>query len=345
VQTDIKKVLAYSTVSQLGYMVMACGAGAFGAGVFHLMTHAFFKALLFLGAGSVIFALHHQQELWQMGGLRKKMPITHATFLIGVLAIIGFPGLSGFFSKDEILWRAFQAGGFGLWAVAVVTAVMTAFYMTRLLCLAFYGKFRGDHHAWDHCHENSPVIWIPLVVLAVFAAFAGYAGIPAVLGHVFHVPNFWEHFLEPVVRIPEVAHGHWAYLHEAGSPALEFGLMGTSVTLALVSAGAAVWLYAGEGFAVVERLKSRFAAVHRVLLGKYFVDEFYWAVFVRPLEAASGWVFRWVETLVIDGLVNGVANFFLFVAGVGSLSMSGSLHRHAMAIVVGFLCLLTVLMF
>lgn len=344
VQTDIKKVLAYSTVSQLGYMVLACGVGAFGAGVFHLMTHAFFKALLFLGAGSVIVALHHKQEIWEMGGLRRKMPITHATFLIGVLAIIGFPGLAGFFSKDEILWRAFQGGGPVLWGVAVLTAGLTAFYMTRLLCLTFYGKFRGDHHTWDHCHETSPVIWLPLVVLAALAVVAGYFGVPAVLGHVFHVPNVWEHYMAEMLTIPVPAHEHWAYLHEEGSPALEFALMGTSVLIAMSAAALAVWMYAREDFVTAKALRDRLIAAHHVLLNKYFVDEFYFAAFVRPLERFSRWVFRGIETLIIDGIVNGVAQLCLFVAGVGSMSMTGSIHRHGMALVLGLLCLLTLLM-
>ena len=193
-QRDIKKVLAYSTVSQLGFMFAALGVGAFTAGVFHVMTHAFFKALLFLGAGSVIHGMHHEQDIMKMGGLRKYMPITYRTFFIGTLAISGIPFLSGFFSKDEILWFAFLNGSPVLWGIGAVAAFTTAFYMWRVLSLTFNGTERFDHHHL-HPHESPATMTIPLIVLAVLSVFGGLLGVPHVIGHALHFPNLLEHWL------------------------------------------------------------------------------------------------------------------------------------------------------
>jgi NADH-quinone oxidoreductase subunit L len=218
VQNDIKKVLAYSTVSQLGYMFLALGVGAFGAAVFHVVTHAFFKALLFLGAGSVIHALHEEQDIRNMGGLRKKMPVTYLTFVVGTLAIAGVPGLAGFFSKDEILASAFDGGHWFLWMMGLVGALCTAFYMTRLTVLTFHGSYRGSRAKYDAAHESPLAMTSVLVALAVLAALGGYLGVPAVLGG----NNLLAHYLEPVL-------GHHA-LHM--SHADEIGIMAVSVVVA-----------------------------------------------------------------------------------------------------------------
>ncbi len=341
-QTDIKKVLAYSTVSQLGYMVMACGVGAFDAGMFHVFTHACFKALLFMGAGSVIVAMHHKQDMREMGGLAKYMPITHAVFLIGVLAIIGFPGLSGFFSKDEILWKAYIGGGPLLWGIGAVTAGFTSFYMVRLLCLTFYGNNRSDHHTQEHLHETSPVMWAPLVVLAILSATVGYLGVPAVLGF---LPNYFEHYMAPVLAIPEAAKAHWAFMHEPHSHALEYALMGASVAIMFVAAGTAfTWYRNGIGIRPLTIAK-RFPAAYQLLLDKYRVDELYDAKVVQPLRDMSLFLYKTVDVNAIDGVVNAVGHGLNLVAGLASFKMSGSLHRHAMVIVLGIICLLTVLVF
>lgn len=339
VQSDIKKVLAYSTVSQLGYMVMACGVGAFSAGVFHLFTHACFKALLFLGAGSVIVAMHHKQNMFEMGGLKKSLPITHAVMLIGVLAIIGFPGLAGFFSKDEILWKAFLGGGPILWGVGVTAAGCTSFYMVRLLCLTFYGENRSDHHTRDHLHETPSVMWAPLVVLAILSCLVGYLGVPEVFG----VTNLFEHYLDPVIQIPAVASEHWAFLHAKHSHFLEWGLMGVSVAVMAISSLAAIKLYSKGPAPILNSWREHFSGTYRTLQNKYFVDEGYNHAFVQPLKDVSTFLFRIVDVVVIDGIVNGVGQICLLTAGVFSLKMTGSLHRHGMAVIIGLLCLLSLL--
>lgn len=339
VQSDIKKVLAYSTVSQLGYMVMACGVGAFSAGVFHLFTHACFKALLFLGAGSVIVAMHHKQDMFEMGGLKKHLPITHAVMLVGVLAIIGFPGLAGFFSKDEILWKAFLGGGPVLWLVGVAAAGCTSFYMVRLLCLTFYGENRSDHHTREHLHETPAVMWAPLVVLAVLSCVVGYLGVPEAFG----VSNLFEHYLEPVIQMPAAAAENWAFLHEEHSHALEFGLMGASVAVMIVASITAIQLYGRGPLPVLTTWRNRFPKIYRVLQNKYFVDEGYGHVFVQPLKDMSTFLFRIVDVIFIDGIVNGVGQFCMLMGGVLSFKMSGSLHRHGMAVIIGLLCLLSLL--
>lgn len=351
VQSDIKKVLAYSTVSQLGYMVMACGVGAFDAGVFHLFTHACFKALMFLGAGSVIVAMHHEQDMFKMGGLRKYMPITHVVFLIGVLAIIGMPPFAGFFSKDEILWKAFIGGGPWLWGLGAVTAGCTSFYMVRLLCLTFYGPHRGgghDHHHGhakdDHHHEpheTGPVMWAPLVILALMSAGVGFLGVPHVLGG----HNIFAHYLEPVMLIPAQAKDHWAFLTAEYSHTLEMGLMAASVVMMIVASSAAVALYARGPAASLAKWKASFSGVYNTLWNKYFVDEFYFAAVVKPVREMSEFLWAFVDVKIIDGVVNGTAELCQFMAGAMSFKMSGSMHRHAMVLVVGLVCLLSVLVF
>lgn len=358
VQSDIKKVLAYSTVSQLGYMVMACGVGAFDAGAFHLLTHACFKALMFLGAGSVIVAMHHEQDMFKMGGLRKYMPITHFVFLIGVLAIIGMPPFAGFFSKDEILWKTFIGGGPVLWALGAVTAGCTSFYMVRLLCLTFYGAHRGadhgGHHGHDHHdahahaghgdhkpHETGPVMWAPLVILAIMSAGVGFLGVPHVLGG----HNVFAEYLEPVLMIPAQAKENWSFLEAEHPHSLEMGLMAASVLIMLIASSTAIALYGKGPAPVLAKWKKRFAGLYDTLWNKYFVDEFYFAVFVKPLREMSEFLWAFVDVKIIDGMVNGAAEFCRFIAGTLSFKMSGSIHRHAMVLVVGLVCLLSVLVF
>ena len=297
VQNDIKRVLAYSTVSQLGYMFMACGVGAFTAGVFHLATHAFFKALLFLGSGSVIHAMSGEQDMRKMGGLRAKLPVTHITMFIGCLAIAGVPFLAGFFSKDEILWSAFKIGGYGswVWGVGLVTAGMTAFYMFRLFYMTFHGSFRGTEEQAKHVHESPSSMTVPLMVLAGGSILAGYLGLPGVSG----LPNLFEHFLEPVM---EPAHHALREVFAAPAP-------GTSVEWALMAASVAVGLigiFVGRHFfktnpAIAEGLAVTFAGAHRVLTNKYYVDELYDAVFVQGLALGGGSALFWSDRFLVDG--------------------------------------------
>ncbi|MEI6397163.1 MAG: NADH-quinone oxidoreductase subunit L [Pseudomonadota bacterium] len=363
VQSDIKKVLAYSTVSQLGYMVMACGVGAFDAGVFHLFTHACFKALMFLGAGSVIVAMHHEQDMFKMGGLRKYMPITHFVFLIGVLAIIGMPPFAGFFSKDEILWKAFIGGGPLLWGIGAITAGCTSFYMVRLLCLTFYGEHRGAHgnahgdakahdkghdkgHSDDHGHGHTPHetgvgMWGPLVVLAAMSATVGFLGVPHVLGG----SNIFEEYLRPVILIPEAAKEHWEFLEATYSHSLEMGLMAASVVIMIIASGAAIVLYGRGPKPILTSWKNSCSGIYNTLSNKYFVDEFYFANIVQPVRDMAEFLWAFVDVKVIDGAVNGVGELSRFIAGTVSFKMTGSIHRHAMVMAIGLVCLLSVLVF
>ena len=305
VQTDIKRVLAYSTVSQLGYMFLATGVGAFSAAAFHLMTHAFFKALLFLGSGSVIHAMNEEQDMRRMGGLRQHMPLTFATMLIGAVAIAGIPPLSGFFSKDEILYRTFLSNPL-LWGIGAITAVMTAFYMFRLINMTFLGQYRGpapdaeghgdSHgHAWHGPHESPRLMTWPLVALAVGAVLAGFVGVPAALGG----SNMIEHFLEPSFTVPGMAHA----AEEAHHYEIEWALMALSVLLAL----GAIW-FARRNYVQrpeeAERLAERLAGTHRLLTNKYYVDELYDATFVRGSMSSARGLWRF-DGGVVDGAVNG----------------------------------------
>ena len=292
VQTDIKKVLAYSTVSQLGYMFLACGAGAYAAGVFHLMTHAFFKALLFLGAGSVIHGMSGIQDVTKMGGLRKEMPWTFRTFLIGTLAIAGIPGLAGFFSKDMILAAVFHSPNFGkpLWAVGVIVAGMTSFYMFRLLFLTFAGRPRYTHEDVHHVHESPAAMLLPLILLAVLSVVAGYVGIPPALGGHERIAEF----LDPTP------------VAEVGGVALEWILMATSV------AAAGLGLFLAYTFYVLRpelpaRVSASVSALYSILTNKYYVDEIYEAIIVLPIVvSARQLLWQFIDVGIIDGAVNGI---------------------------------------
>ena len=298
VQNDIKRVLAYSTVSQLGYMFLALGVGAFAAGIFHLMTHAFFKALLFLGSGSVIHAMHHEQDMRRMGALKNKIPITFATMGIGTLAIAGTPLLSGFFSKDEILWQAFSSpqGHIVFWIIGVAVAGMTSFYMFRLLFMTFFGQSRVDHHTEQHIHESPKSMTVPLMVLAAGAVFAGYVGLPAWLGG-----SAFERFLEPVfeplpIARPEAAH------YGAG---FEIGIAAVSVVAALIGFGLAYSKYCKRSWEAQREVR-QYGPAYPFLLNKYYVDELYDGLFVnRAKDTGRGlWKF---DGKVVDGVVNGSA--------------------------------------
>ncbi len=299
VQTDIKKVLAYSTVSQLGYMFLAAGLGAYTAAVFHLMTHAFFKALLFLGSGSVIHAMGGEQDMRKMGGLKKHLPTTYKTFVIGSLAIAGIPPLAGFFSKDEILHSAAAGGHWILYAVGLLTAALTAFYMFRAVNMTFHGEFRGTHDQEHHLHESPPSMTVPLWVLAVGAMVSGLVGIPVEKLNVFH------HFLAPVIaRIT----GQTVEEHE---PSVLFNviLIAVAIAVAVLGIGLAMRLYgAAKGLATEEAWERRFPALHRVLVNKYYVDELYDKTVIGGAWSLARGLFRF-DAGFIDGLlVNGARN-------------------------------------
>ena len=316
VQTDIKKVLAYSTVSQLGYMFLACGAGAYAAGVFHLMTHAFFKALLFLGAGSVIHGLGGVQDIRKMGGLRHEMPWTYRTFLIGTLAIAGIPGFSGFFSKDAVLWAAWNFPDYGklLWSLGVVTAAFTSFYMFRLVILTFHGSPRYTHDDVALVHESPRSMLVPLVILALFAIVAGYVGVPPIL----HGSNTIQQFLTPAA--------HEAESESQGTGTIEAILMACSAGAAFLGLGLAYLFYVAKP-ELPQKLATRFHSLYSIVLNKYYVDELYDMVIVWPIVTTSRELFwKVVDTLMIDGAVNGIG-YVVRGAGAGLRHMQSGYVR------------------
>lgn len=328
VQNDIKKVLAYSTVSQLGYMFLAAGVGAFGASIFHVMTHAFFKALLFLGAGSVIHGMHDQQDIRHYGGLKKYMPKTYITFLIAALAISGFPGFSGFFSKDEILWYSYANGGLVYWMLGAITAMLTAFYIFRLFLLTFLGKERFNHHE-VHPHESPAVMTIPLIILAFLSIVGGYVGIPAVFSG--EHGNLFEAWLEPVYQ-PALEKLSIYSFHTHFE---EIMLMALSVALALTGIYLALHIYTKKP-EIARKLSEKFAALYRILLNKYYVDEVYEAVVVQPIQKGSEKIFwKFTDTAVIDGLVNGTANLISGISGVIRKVQNGFVQFYAFIMMLG----------
>jgi NADH-quinone oxidoreductase subunit L len=314
VQTDIKKVLAYSTVSQLGFMFLALGVGAYGVAIFHVVTHAFFKACLFLGAGSVIHALGGEQDVRKMGGLRTRIPITFWTFAIATAAIAGIPGLAGFFSKDEILWYAFASSRGGspwLWGVAAITALMTAFYMGRLFWLTFMGPSRMDAAVEAHVHESPLSMTGVLMLLAALSAGGGYLAIP--------------HFLEAQLPLPAVIGSLEHYEHT---------LLGVSIALAFAGVAIAIFLFSTPSRA--EAVRQRMMPLHRLLSGRYFVDELYERVLVKPLEWMSATVFlRGGDRAVLDGSLHGLASVAQRAAAVLSRAQTGSLHLYVLLVMVG----------
>ena len=331
VQNDIKKVLAYSTVSQLGYMFLAVGVGAFSAGLFHVMTHAFFKALLFLGSGAVIHAMHEEQDIQKMGGLQKYMPWTFRTFAIGSFAIAGFPLLSGFFSKDEILWKAFADGAPWMWVIAALAAGVTAFYMFRLVSLTFLGKERFDHHH-VHPHEAPKTMLVPLIVLAFFSIVGGYIGIPHVLGG----HNYFEEFLEPVFASANSK----MMLPMHDSAALELGLMAASVAIGLLGIFAG-WKIFTQKQDVAENTAKRFSGLHKLLWNKYFVDETYDAVVVNPIKQTSEkFLWKIFDVKVIDNTLNHSAKFVEATSNIFRRIQTGVVQSYAVVFVAGILLIL-----
>jgi len=334
-QWDIKKVLAYSTVSQLGYMFLAVGVGAFGAGLFHLMTHAFFKALMFLGSGSVIHAMHEEQDIRKMGALKKYLPITHLTFFFGWVAIIGMPPFAGFFSKDEILWFAFSSpyGHKALWILGVIGAILTAFYMTRLMCLTFWGESRVPKSV--HPHESPWIMTVPLIVLAILSIVGGWIGIPHVIAEVlpWHPTNFLEHWLEPVVKaLP--ASGH-------DMASTEWTLMGLSVGLAAISAFTAYYFYIIKP-GTADRFAKSMGPVYTLVRDKYLVDEFYFGSIINPLVQFSKSLWFYIDVNFIDKATHVVSDF---AKGGGQFVRSlqnGNMQQYAMYIGV---CVVVVLSF
>ena len=324
-QTDIKKVLAYSTVSQLGYMFLGLGVGAYTGSFFHVLTHAFFKALLFLGAGSVIHAMHHEQDMRHMGGLKSKLKITFATMMIGTIAIAGLPPFSGFFSKDEILAHAYQHSKV-LWAIGLFTAFLTAFYMFRMMYLTFFGKYRGTHHAEEHIHESPKTMTFPLIVLAILAAIGGVINIPTIFGG-----NEWlAHWLA----------GAGIAQHELSlDHTTEFALMGISVLAAVIATVYAYGKYVKNAHVPMADQGKR-SLLAKISFNKFYLDEIYDVIITKPLNAFSNFFYRIVDQKLIDGLVNG----FGWTASEGSkglrLLQSGNVGFYIFMMVFGIVALL-----
>jgi NADH-quinone oxidoreductase subunit L len=379
VQNDIKRVLAYSTVSQLGYMFLAMGVGAFSAGIFHLYTHAFFKALMFLGSGAVIHALHGEQDMRHMGGLKDHLPLTFWTFLVGTLAIAGVPGLSGFFSKDEILFYTFYNGHRALWVVGIVTALLTATYMFRLVYMTFFGSPRwarspqagSTHDAHDahghgghggHLHDAPPAMAIPLVILAIGSVVAGYVGVPHALGGSNRIEAFLEPSFHPAAHVqapldPGIAAGHdertvatahaeaaapagHEVVHDEGKTQLELSLMAVSIAVALLGIGIATFYFKSDP-SRADRLAASLPGLHRLLLNKYYVDEAYDATLVQPVKVTSEQVlWKVVDAGAIDGMVNGTGAVVRGGAAVLRLLQTGSVRAYAASLFIGVIFVL-----
>jgi len=340
VQNDIKKVLAYSTISQLGYMFLAMGVAAFSAGIFHLMTHAFFKALLFLGSGAVIHAMNDEQDIQKMGGLKEYLPITYKTFLIGAIAISGIPPFAGFFSKDEILWKAVsnEQGSWALWLLGVFGVAMTAFYMFRLVTLTFEGEKRfstkggsasgGDPHR-IHLHEAPKIMTIPLIILAILSIVGGFVGIP-------HA-SIIENWLEPVFSPAQ--YKLLAGEHSGGLT--EYLLMFVSVAIAVCGIYAARWIYLQRAELVLSLVK-RYPRIYRTLLNKYYVDEMYDAVVVDPtVKISNDILWKAMDDIMIDGSVNGSARIINGIGQALRKIQTGVAQTYAVVFIGGILFVIT----
>ncbi len=300
VQNDIKRVIAYSTISQLGYMFIACGVGAYGAGIFHLYTHAFFKALLFLCAGSVMHAMGGEVNMQKMGGLKKYMPITYVTMLLASLSISGIPPFAGFFSKDEILWDAFNGGSVGriVWALGTLAALLTAFYSFRLIYLTFHGEFRGTEEQKHHLHESPGTMTVPLIILCIGAVAAGWIGIPPIISSITGAEhaNWFTEFMKPVLGHPAIEASH----------SIEAVVMTFSVAIAAVGIAVA-WLFYIKRREIPVRLARRYSLTHKILYNKYYVDEIYNVIVVRPTMLFARYVLVGLtDGIIIEGIVNGV---------------------------------------
>lgn len=323
-QTDIKRVVAYSTVSQLGYMMMACGLGAYASGIYHLLTHGAFKALLFLGCGSVIIALHHEQDMRRMGGLKEKLPVTYWTFVIGSLALAGFPFTAGFFSKDDLLVAAWSSGSLGqmLTILGLLTALLTAFYSFRLVFVTFWGPSRVDPHHAARVHEPPRTITIPLLILAVCSVLTGYLGIPA--------------FLEPVFSTGQESAAH------RGGAGLVVTVAATMMGLSGIAAAYYAYVLNPD---LPDRFAQRWASLYQASLNKWYVDEAYDRAFVRPTFAAAAALWKGVDVNIIDGAVNGVARAVAWGAWLLRLVQSGQAQHYALAMALGIVAIVTVFVF
>ncbi|RMD88826.1 MAG: NADH-quinone oxidoreductase subunit L, partial [Calditrichaeota bacterium] len=333
VNPDIKRVLAYSTISQLGYMFLACGVGAFSAGIFHVNTHAYFKALLFLSAGSVMHALNNETNMMKMGGLKDKLPITYRVFLVGALALSGVPIFAGFFSKDEILWKTFTSenGGFGLWLIGAIVAGLTAFYTFRLIYLTFFGKSRVPEEVAHHIHESPKIMTVPLVILAVLSTIGGFVGIP-------HYFNKFEQFLDPVF-VRYVSEGAVDFAHATLN--LELALMAISVVIAVLGIGYAYLIYVKRP-GMAQELAARARGLYTFLYNKWYVDELYDAIFVRPIKFASEvLLWRIFDIKIIDGLVNGVASTVRYWSDRLRRIETGVVQNYALSIVIGVVIIIS----
>jgi NADH-quinone oxidoreductase subunit L len=347
-QFDIKRVLAYSTISQLGYMFLACGVGAWGVGIFHLMTHAFFKALLFMGAGSVMHALAGELDMRKMGSLRKYMPRTYSTYLIGTLAIAGIFPFAGFFSKDEILFHAYSQN-IVYWAIGAAAALMTSFYMFRTVFMTFHGDSRMDHHVEHHVHESPSIMTVPLMILAGLSVVGGFVGIPIIQGG-----NVIQEFLAPVMKGQAlIAVGHGGVAHAAAgaqaagahhTETLEIVLM--AISLAIAIAG---WLVARKFYVLQPDLPQRtaqsFGGLYRLVFNKYWVDELYDAIAVNPIVRFANWLWRVADEGIIDWIVNGLAEVTRQVAASLRRVQSGFVQNYALSILVGVLFVLGYMVF
>lgn len=324
-QNDIKKVLAYSTVSQLGYMFLGLGVGAYTGSVFHVMTHAFFKALLFLGAGSVIHAMHHEQDIRKMGGLRKYMPITNITFLLACFAIAGVPPFSGFFSKDEILAAAFEKNPI-YYYLGVIGALMTTFYMFRLYALTFLGKFRGTHEQEHHLHESPFAITIPLIVLAFLSVFGGLIGIPEVFAKNAH---WLANFLKPILHANEI---------EATEPHVnnnELIMMAVATTLILI-----VIVFTWNKFKRYENTETEPTGLKKILLNKWYVDELYDILFVRSIDFIAASFKNVIEKSGIDGIVNGIGTMINYTSRQVRFVQDGHVGSYILMMVVSMIAII-----
>ena len=326
-QNDIKKVLAYSTVSQLGLIFLALGAGAFSSGIFHLVTHAFFKALLFLGAGSVIHAMGGEQDIRKMGGLKKHLPVTFLTFFAGCIAISGIPPFSGFFSKDEILANVFTYNKV-LWALGVIVSLLTAFYMFRLLFLTFFNTFRGTEKQQHHLHESPTTMTLPLIILAILSVIGGVIGLPELFG--FH--HLLNNFLAPVLEASNQISGHIHLSHST-----EIILMTVTVIAAVIAILTARYLYITKK-QVPEVSPS--AALPKLIFNKYYVDELYLTIIIKPLTQFSNFIFRFIEVNIIDAFVNGFGKGALQAGNVIKNIQTGNTGFYLFGMVIGVTAIL-----
>lgn len=326
-QNDIKKVLAYSTVSQLGFMFVALGVGAYSTALFHVTTHAFFKALLFLGSGSVIHAMSGEQDIRRMGGLKKALPITHFTFLIGTVAISGIPPLAGFFSKDEILTKAFYGSGTLVFALLAVASLMTATYMFRLYFLTFHGKFRGTPEQEHHLHESPATMTVPLIILAILSIVGGFLGTPDWINHITHGGHFLSGYLDGVL------HDH---PFTAPSETFEFTLLGISLLILAVLIITLKNKYINKGDVPAEKE----SGIANMLQHKYWLDELYHQIIVNPISKISEYIYKLFDRPLVDGAIEGIAEGSKETGKLGRLLQTGLLDSYLLGMVAGIILIL-----